>query len=115
MSEHKRTFPSLSGTNYPTWADNMEAYLCTKDLFTVTDGSEPEPVPVGDKPTNAELKEIREWKSRRAKASGEIWLAIEDEQKMHIKLLKGQPEKMWAKLKEVHLQKKPGACLQNPY
>jgi len=109
MSEHKRTFPSLSGTNYATWADNMEAYLCTKDLFTVTDGSESEPVSAGDRPTSAELREIREWKSRRAKASGEIWLAVEDEQKTHIKPLKGQPEKMWAKLKEVHLQKKPGA------
>ena len=26
-----------------------------------------------------------------------------------MKSLKGQPDKMWAKLKEVHLQKKPGA------
>jgi len=45
MYETKQTFPSLSEANYATWADNMEAYLCTKDLFMVTDGSEAEPWP----------------------------------------------------------------------
>jgi hypothetical protein len=110
MYETKRTFPSLSEANYATWADNMEAYLCTKDLFTVTDGSEAEPRPADRaKPSTSEVKDLREWKSRTAKASGELWLAVEDEQKAHIRSLKGDPVKMWAKLKEVHLQKKPGA------
>jgi len=111
MSDQKRTFPSLSGTNYATWADNMEAYLCTKDLFTVTDGSEPEPqLADATKPTATEVKDLRVWKSRKAKASGELWLAVEDEQKTHIKELKGDPVEMWKKLKEVHLQQRPGAC-----
>jgi hypothetical protein len=105
-------FPSLSEANYATWADNMEACLCTKDLFTVTNGSEAELQPADPaKPSTLEVKNLREWKSRTAKASGELWLAVEDEQKAHVRLLKGNPVKMWAKLKEVHLQKKPGAHL----
>jgi len=42
-----------------------------------------------------------------ARASGKIWLAIEDSQKVHIKQKKGDPVAMWWKLNSVHLQK-PG-------
>ena len=43
------------------------------------------------------------------KASGELWLAIEDNQKVHVKDVKGDPQAIWTKLEAVHLQKKPGA------
>src|SRR5215472_11930750 len=39
----------------------------------------------------------------------EIWLALEDNQKSHVKEVKSDPMQMWKKLESVHLQKKPGA------
>ena len=56
----------------------MEAYLSTKELWEYVDGSTPMPT------TTAEVKELAEWKRKTAKASGEIWLAVEDSQKVHI-------------------------------
>src|SRR6266487_3594046 len=105
----KRSFDLLSSSNWGQWADNMEAYLSTKELWEFVDGSTPKPTPAdASKPTAAEAKELEEWKRKAAKASGELWLSVEDSQKVHIKEVKGDPAAMWAKLEGVHLQKKPG-------
>src|SRR6266536_4243576 len=105
----KRTFDSLSSSNWGQWADNMEAYLSTKELWEFVDGSTPRPSPADpSNVTGAEAKELAEWKRKTSKASGELWLAVEDSQKVHIKEVKGDPVTMWAKLEGVHLQKKPG-------
>jgi hypothetical protein len=58
--------------------------------------------------TDTEKLELADWRRKSAKASGEIWLAIEDSQ-VHVKEVKGDPAKMWKKLETVHVQKKPGA------
>ncbi|KZT18137.1 hypothetical protein NEOLEDRAFT_1196160 [Neolentinus lepideus HHB14362 ss-1] len=55
-----------------------------------------------------ERKEVRDWEKRKGQASGQIWLAVEDGQKVHVKEVKSDPAKMWLKLKEVHVQQKPG-------
>jgi len=87
----------------------MEAYLGTKELWEFVDGSTPKPSPADpSNPTSAELKEGADWKRKATKASGEIWLAIEDNQKVHVKESKGDPAAMWTKLEAVHVQKKPG-------
>jgi hypothetical protein len=88
----------------------MRAYLSTKDLWEYVDGSTPEPVPANPAkgPTADEKKEIADWKWKRTRASGEIWLALENDQKTHISELDDDPTAMWAKLTSVHLQKKPG-------
>src|SRR5579859_1426480 len=110
MSDNKRAFPSLSSSNWGQWADNMEAYLSTKELWEYVDGSSPKPVPADPAhPTTDEALSLADWKRKVAKASGEIWLAIEDSQKVHIKQEMGDPVAMWRKLDSVHLQKKPGA------
>jgi hypothetical protein len=109
-SDNKRTFQSLNNSNWGHWADNMEAYLSTKELWEYVDGSTPKPVPVDpSKPSADETKELADWKHKAGKASGEIWLAIEDDQKVHIKDVKGDPAAMWVKLESVHVQKRPGA------
>ena len=111
MSKNERTFPSLSSSNWGLWADNMEAYLSTKELWEYVDGSTPEPKPAtADKPTSDEITTLANWKRKCAKASGELWLAIEDNQKVHVKDVKGDPVQMWKKLEDVHVQKKPGVC-----
>src|SRR5271156_468840 len=109
-TDSKRSFPALSASNWGQWADNMEAYLATKELWEYVDGSTPIPEAAEPaKPTPAEKKEIADWKRKSAKASGEIWLAVEDDQKVYIKEVKGDPSAMWQKLEAVHVQKKPGA------
>ncbi|KZT17932.1 hypothetical protein NEOLEDRAFT_1203079 [Neolentinus lepideus HHB14362 ss-1] len=105
----KRPFPALGERNYGSWADDMEAYLKTLDLWDVTDDPTAAPLPVdGANPTTEERKEVRDWEKRKGQASGQIWLAVEDGQKVHVKDVKNDPAKMWLKLKEVHVQQKPG-------
>lgn len=106
---NKKGFSLLNQANYSSWADNMQAYLSTKDLWLVTSGEDPMPVPaVVSAPTKDEKKEKRDWLSAKSKAAGEIWLGVEEDQKTHLKAIKDDPLKMWEKLKEVHQQKKPG-------
>src|SRR6202043_49099 len=105
-SDTKRTFPALSASNWGQWADNMEAYLATRELWVYIDGSHPMPEPEDpEDPTADEKKDLLDWKRKTAKASGELWLAIEDNQKVHVKELKADPAAMWAKLESIHLQK----------
>ncbi|KZT20734.1 hypothetical protein NEOLEDRAFT_1036437, partial [Neolentinus lepideus HHB14362 ss-1] len=95
--------------NYGSWADDMEAYLKTLDLWDVTD--DPTAAPLPEDATNLtteERKEVRDWEKCKGQASGQIWLAVEDGQKVHVKDVKNDPAKMWLKLKEVHVQRKPG-------
>jgi hypothetical protein len=110
MSKNERSFALLSSSNWGQWADNMEAYLSTKELWEYINELTSEPTPAdANKPTTDEKQELAEWRRKRAKASGEIWLAIEDSQKVHVKDSKGDPPAMWAKLEAIHVQKKPGA------
>ncbi|KZT19015.1 hypothetical protein NEOLEDRAFT_1033846, partial [Neolentinus lepideus HHB14362 ss-1] len=111
----KRPFPALGECNYGSWADDMEAYLKTLNLWDVTDDPTAAPLPVdAANPTTEERKEVRDWEMlglyciRHISASGQIWLAVEDGQKVHVKDVKNDPAKMWLKLKEVHVQQKPG-------
>src|SRR5271156_4607481 len=87
----------------------MEAYLSTKELWEYVDGTTPKSIPADSaNPTAEETKELAAWKRKAAKASGEIWLAIDDSQKVHVKDLKGNPQEMWKKLEGIHVQRKPG-------
>ncbi|KZT18488.1 hypothetical protein NEOLEDRAFT_1192461, partial [Neolentinus lepideus HHB14362 ss-1] len=105
----KHPFPALGERNYGSWADDMEAYLKTLDLWDVTDDPTAAPLPVdAANPTTEERKEVRDWEKRKGQASGQIWLVVEDGQKVHVKDIKNDPAKMWLKLKEVHVQQKPG-------
>ena len=73
----------------------MEAYLQTKELWEYVDGTLATSVPVDTtRPTPSEQKDILDWKRKAGRASGEIWLAIEDDQKVHVKECKGDPAKM---------------------
>ena len=109
VSESKRTFPALSSSNWGQWADNMEAYLATKELWDYVDGSLPKPEAKDPANlTSAEKQELSDWKRKTAKASGEIWLSVEDDQKVYMKEVKGDPTAMWKQLEAIHVQKKPG-------
>ncbi|KZT22071.1 hypothetical protein NEOLEDRAFT_1072190, partial [Neolentinus lepideus HHB14362 ss-1] len=78
----KCPFPPLGECNYGSWADDMEAYLKTLDLWDVTHDPTAAPLPVdATNPTMEERKEVRDWEKRKGQASGQIWLAVEDGQK----------------------------------
>jgi hypothetical protein len=110
-SESKCAFPALNASNWGQWSDNMEAYLAIKELWEYVDGSTPRPTFANAiAPTAGELKELSEWKRKATHSSGEIWLAIEDGQKVYVKEVKGDPVLIWKKLEDVHLQKCPGTC-----
>src|SRR5882757_2597782 len=57
-------------------------------------------------PMASEQKELSDWKKKAGKASGETWLSLEDNQKIHVKAVKSDPAAMWSKLENVHLQKR---------
>jgi len=42
------------------------------------------------------------------KACGWMYLSIEDDQKIHLKGIEGDPVKIWDALSAIHLQKRPG-------
>ena len=89
----------------------MEAYLSTKELWEYVDGSILKPVPVDpSRPSADEIKEPADQKCKARKASGEIQIAIEDDQKVHIKDIKGDPAAIQVKLESVYIQKRLGAC-----
>ncbi|KZT19926.1 hypothetical protein NEOLEDRAFT_1182951 [Neolentinus lepideus HHB14362 ss-1] len=100
----KRPFPALGECNYGSGADDMEAYLKTLDLWDVTD--DPTAAPLPEDATNPMAEE----RKHKGQASGQIWLAVEDGQKVHVKDVKNDPAKMWLKLREVHVQQKPDTC-----
>jgi hypothetical protein len=109
----KRTFPALTSTNYGSWADNMEAHLKTHVLWSYVSGTAPKPSPVdASKPTAAEQEALRVWQEKSDQASGLLWLAVEDDQKVHVRDVKGDPVEVWKALKEVHVQQKPGVRFQ---
>ena len=44
-----------------------------------------------------------EWKDRALRATGELYLAISDNQKTHLDAIEDDPVKIWTKLATVHL------------
>src|SRR3954462_1920029 len=55
------------------------------------------------------LEEERKWMSRASRASGELYLLVDEEQRAHIEGIEDDPVAMWVKLASIHVQKKPGA------
>ena len=52
---------------------------------------------------------LAKWETKKEKAAGEIFLAVESDQRVHFRGLEDEPKAMWDKLEEAHLHKKPGA------
>ncbi|KZT18251.1 hypothetical protein NEOLEDRAFT_1184434 [Neolentinus lepideus HHB14362 ss-1] len=98
----KHPFPALGEHNYGSWADDMEAYLKTLNLWDVTNDPTAALLPVdATNLTMEERKEVQDWEKCKGQASGQIWLAVEDRQKVHVKDIQNDPVKMWLKLKEL--------------
>src|SRR6266699_2481015 len=59
------------------------------------------------KPTGSE--ELNKWENKAEKAAGEIYLLVENDQRVHFRGHEEDPIKMWKLLEDAHLSKKPGA------
>ena len=49
------------------------------------------------------------WEAKAEKAAGEIYLAVENDQRVHFRGHEEDPVQMWTLLEQAHVQKKPGA------
>ncbi|KAH7903728.1 hypothetical protein BJ138DRAFT_984732, partial [Hygrophoropsis aurantiaca] len=103
MSDDNRKplFARLGESNYNSWFGDMRARLMTLKVWSLVKGEETQPPP-------ADTKELRLWREKRDTAAGEIFLMLEPTQKVHINDIAENPILMWAKLAEVHVQKRPG-------
>src|SRR5215510_13332824 len=102
MSAEDRTpkFALLSSTNYPQWSGEMKAWLMKMGYWQIVNGKESKP---------AEGSGAITWQLKAEKAAGEIYLAVENDQRVHFKNCEEDPITMWQNLEKAHLHKRPGA------
>ena len=90
----------LNSSNYREWAGEMRAWLMRNGLWRLVSGKEARP---------SDAKELDKWEQKAEKAAGEIYLLIDNDQRVHISGNEENPIKMWEILEAAHLSKKPGA------
>src|SRR5271163_1602755 len=52
---------------------------------------------------------LEAWEAKAEKAAGEIYLLVENDQRVHFRGMEEDPVAMWKLLEAAHLSKKPGA------
>ncbi|EMD31765.1 hypothetical protein CERSUDRAFT_77855 [Gelatoporia subvermispora B] len=110
-SNSSPTVPKLNSSNYVSWCEGMQAWLCTKGLWRLVQGSL----------TRAHLSATSEasttpgtiitaanWDHFVDKAAGWIYIMVEDDQWIYLEGIENDPVSMWKKLAEVHLHQAPG-------
>ena len=73
-----------------------------KELWMLVDDEEP-------CPPSTEPESRVKWLKRAQKAAGELYLAVEQDQKSHFHGILSDPIRIWTTLRDVHMSKKPGA------
>ncbi|KAA1479767.1 hypothetical protein DENSPDRAFT_846360, partial [Dentipellis sp. KUC8613] len=81
----------------------MAAYLRTRRLWLIVNGTSKKPSP---KPDNSTA--VEDWEERASQAAGLIFLYLEPSQRIHVQTLQDNPVLMWTTLASVHVQKRPG-------
>ena len=80
------TFTPLAENNYESWHWDIMMFLKMKELWDITDGSEPMPSYANESaPTPTETKAVKAWKKSAQKAAGYSWHALGSSQKTHVK------------------------------
>ena len=79
-------------------------------LWMLVKGVELKPEGVDSKAlTAAEAAAILAWEIKPRKAAGELYLAMQGDQRMHLSEIEDDHVAIWTKLESVHLQKRPGS------
>ena len=103
MSEERRiAVTKLGDSNYSTWKGEMKAALMKDKCWRIVKGEATEPEP-------KLAKDHKEWEEHFDMAAGSIYLTLEPSQRVHVEGIDSDPVKMWKKLEEVHVQKRPAA------
>jgi gag-polypeptide of LTR copia-type/Integrase core domain/GAG-pre-integrase domain len=103
MESSSPKFKPLSNSNYAEWSGEMKAWLMKLGYWRLVAGKEKQPSGKSDPDT------IEKWEAKAEKAAGEIYLAVENDQRVHFRGYEEDPVRMWALLEQAHVQKKPGA------
>ena len=98
MSSSAPSFSKLNGSNYVTWAGDMEAWLKVQALWRIVNSTSRRPSLEG---TNTDNKPLDKWNAKSDKAAGWIWLTLELNQKALVCLCKDSLVTMWT----IHLAK----------
>ncbi|KAF9474627.1 hypothetical protein BDN70DRAFT_815331 [Pholiota conissans] len=96
-------FAKLNASNYPSWSGEMQAWLHSQGVWRIVST-------VLTSKGHTEEASLDAWTTKSDKAAGYIYLAVEENQKVHFASISDDPVKMWTALAAVHLQKRPGAC-----
>jgi len=91
----------LSNSNYPEWSGEMRAWLMRNGLWKLVSGNLPRPIKDAD--------EVNKWETKAERAAGEIYLLVENDQRVHFRGKEDDPIEMWKLLEAAHLSKRPGA------
>ena len=94
MSAKDITFPKLGDNNYAQWKLNMQAVLMTKNAWTITNGTLPQPLAPGNV----------DWQERHDLASGLLWLALEPATQAMVQSFLGDAVGMWNELRRLYAQ-----------
>ena len=92
----------LSNSNYPEWCGEMKAWLMRNGLWRLVSKKE-------TKPAASLADELEKWEMKAEKAAGEIYLLVENDQRVHFRGHEEDSIQMWELLEAAHLSKKPGA------
>ena len=90
----------LSNSNYPEWCGEMRAWLMKNGLWRLVSGKETKP---------KDEESLAKWEAKAERAAGEIYLLVENDQRVHFRGSEEDPIQMWKLLENAHLSKKPGA------
>ena len=80
----------------------MRAWLMKHGLWSLVKGEETEP-------SASDAAELKDWRKRRDRAAGELYLAVAPEQRAHFGGSEDDPVKMWKALESAHVKRCPGA------
>ncbi|KAJ8489432.1 hypothetical protein ONZ45_g13597 [Pleurotus djamor] len=103
MSDSAIKITKLNNSNYREWEGEMKAFLMSKGLWRLVSGQEA-------KSAESDKDKLEKWELRAEKAYGDMFLAMEPDQRVHIREVQSSdPVAVWAALEKVHLSKKAGA------
>ena len=95
--------PTLSPDNYRLWKGNFAAVARKKEFIGIMTGKEKRPTEEGDK---------RDDFDKRADiGAGELYLALDDSQKVKVEGMEDDVKKMWDYLYAQHILKRPATRL----
>ena len=90
----------------PVWpfflfnSGEMRAWLRKIGLWKIVSGQETEP---------KDSETLTKWEAKADRAAGEIYLLVENDQRIHFRGFDEDSVAMWKSLEDAHLSKKPGA------